>query len=782
MLAQYFYRMKKIVLVLIALIGYQSAKGQFAKRNFTPQLPLTELSPQQAAQIRTAFSNQTMEGRVAANPELPQDKILSQEYSKLKDSIDESKKREITLKGAEQSAKTSVSALGVFGEEFFKANPLAFAPNENFATPTKYVLGPGDLIEVVVYGYQELERSLKVDPEGFINIPLGGMIQVSGLSIEEAERRIIARLTINGYNTLRTGESKLRVTLGQIRSINIYIVGAKSPGKYLIPSVSGIMHAIYVAGGPMENGSYRSIEIVRDNKVVRTVDLYDFMIFGRAVDDFTLRNDDVIRIPFFKKRVMVSGEFKRPSIYELKETETFADAIHFAGGLNDAAFSDQLLVSRYVPNEGVKYFNLELQDYTAKPNAGDHILSSQAQGPDRNFITLLGPLYNPGRQGWEPSTTLAEALSKAGGAQPQLYSERGLIIRSSFSGDRSYLQFDPKDDLSQIQLNERDTVLFFDDNVFSRPETVSILGEVEIQGAYRFGEGLKVKDLIAMSNGFNKYAYKGFVEVNRRIRSRTNPVVVERIELDSALNLGTKGDFVLKPGDVVIVRPNPDIQTTRTVTLKGEWTFPGVYALESRADRLIMVMGRAGGLSRQADLRGVYIIRNVFDRPKIQNDISYKLENDKIAGALVDSNSIDTIAITAFSRRFKHWNYSLQDGDEIVALEKKSDVRVTGAVQNPTIIMHERSKRVNYYVNSAGGATNFGKIRKSYVKYPNGMGRKSKNFLFFAVYPKVPPGSSVIVPMVPTQEKKFDPAEVAMYSAVLGFFSSTILSLVVLLR
>ena len=324
---------------------------------------------------------------------------------------------------------------------------------------------------------------------------------------------------------------------------------------------------------------------------------------------------------------MVSGEFKRPSIYELKETETFADAIHFAGGLNDAAFSNQLLVSRYVPNEGVKYFNLELQDYTAKPNAGDHILSSQAQGPDRNFITLLGPLYNPGRQGWEPSTTLAEALSKAGGAQPQLYSERGLIIRSSFSGDRSYLQFDPKDDLSQIQLNERDTVLFFDDNVFSRPETVSILGEVEIQGAYRFGEGLKVKDLIAMSNGFNKYAYKGFVEVNRRIRSRTNPVVVERIELDSALNLGTKGDFVLKPGDVVIVRPNPDIQTTRTVTLKGEWTFPGVYALESRADRLSMVIGRAGGLSRQADLRGVYIIRNVFDRPKIQNDISYKLEN-----------------------------------------------------------------------------------------------------------------------------------------------------------
>lgn len=776
--------MKKIVLVLIVLIGYQSANGQFAKRNFTPQLPLTELSPQQAAQIRTAFSNQTIEGREATNPELPQNKILSQEYSKLKDSIDESKKREITLKGNDQPEKNSVDKLSVFGEEFFTANPLAFAPNENFATPTKYVLGPGDLIEVVVYGYQELDRSLKVDPEGFINIPLGGMIQVSGLSIEEAERRIIARLAINGYNTLRTGESKLRVTLGQIRSINIYIVGAKSPGKYLIPSVSGIMHAIYVAGGPMENGSYRSIEIVRDNKVVRTVDLYDFMIFGRAVDDFTLRNDDVIRIPFFKKRVMVSGEFKRPSIYELKETETFADAIHFAGGLNDAAFSNQLLVSRYVPNEGVRYFNLELKDYTAKPNAGDHILSSQAQGPDRNFITVLGPLHNPGKQGWEPSTTLADALSKAGGPQPQLYTERGLIIRSSFSGDRSYLQFDPKDDLSQIQLSERDTVLFFDDNVFTRPETVSILGEVEIQGAYRFGEGLKVKDLIAMSNGFNKYAYKGFVEVNRRIRSRTNPVVVERIELDSALNLGAKGDFVLKPGDVVIVRPNPDIQTTRTVTLKGEWTFPGVYALESRADRLSTVMGRAGGLSRQADLRGVYIIRNEFDRPKIQNDISYKLD-DNVSEATITSNSIDTIAITAFSRRLKNWNYSLKDGDEIVALEKKSDVRVTGAVQNPTIIMHNQSKRINFYVNSAGGITNFGKIRKSYVKYPNGMSRKSKNFLFFAVYPKVPPGSSVIVPMeleLPTQEKKFDPAEVAMYSAVLGFFSSTILSLVVLLR
>jgi len=770
--------MKKIVLVVIALIGYQTAYGQFAKRNFTPQLPLTELSPQQAAQIRAAFSNQTLEGREATNPELPKKMLLSQEYAQLNDSIDEFKKREIALKGTDQSDKSKVGTLGVFGEEFFTANPLAFAPNENFATPTKYVLGPGDLIDVVVYGYQELERSLKVDPEGFVNIPLGGMIQVSSLSIEEAERRIIARLAVNGYNTLRTGESKLRVTLGQIRSINVYIVGAKSPGKYLIPSVSGIMHAIYVAGGPMENGSYRSIEIVRDNKVVRTVDLYDFMIFGRTVDDFTLRNDDVIRIPFFKKRVMVSGEFKRPSIYELKDSETFADAIHFAGGLNDAAFSDQLLVSRYVPNEGVKYFNLEQNNLTAIPNAGDHIQSSQAQGPDRNFITLLGPLYNPGRQGWEPSTTLAEALSKAGGAQPQLYSERGLIVRSSFSGVRSYLQFDPKGDLSQIQLSERDTVLFFDDNVFSRPETVSILGEVEIQGAYRFGEGLKVKDLIVMSNGFNKYAYKGFVEVNRRIRSRTNPIVVERIELDSALNLGAKGDLLLKPGDVVIVRPNPDIQTTRAVTLKGEWTFPGVYTLESRADRLSIVMSRAGGLTRQADLHGIYIIRNDFSRPKIQKDVTLNRKVDSIPDLNIVVNSTDTIALNAFSRRLKDWNYSLQDGDTIVALERKSDVRVTGAVQNPTIIMHNRSKRVNYYVNSAGGPTNYGKIRKSYVKYPNGMGRKSKNYLLFTVYPKVPAGSTVVVPIeleLPTKEKKTDPAEVAIYTSVLGFLSSTII-------
>jgi hypothetical protein len=187
---------------------------------------LTDLTQQQADQIRNAFSKQAMEGREASSPELFQNELLAQQYAKLKDSIDESKKREITLKGSDQAENAKVGKLGVFGEDFFKDNPLAFAPNESFATPTKYVLGPGDLIEVVVYGYQELERSLKVDPEGFVNIPLGGMVQVSGLSIEEAERRIIARLAINGYNTLRTGESKLRVTLGQIRSINIYVVGA----------------------------------------------------------------------------------------------------------------------------------------------------------------------------------------------------------------------------------------------------------------------------------------------------------------------------------------------------------------------------------------------------------------------------------------------------------------------------------------------------------------------------------------------------------------------------
>ena len=348
----------KIFVLASMLAASNSVWGQFARKNFTPQIPISEISSQQAEQLRANYRQKQSVGGLNVDPELSEQKAIAQRVRKDNDSTQGAEVRKIALEGESSQEEITSKELEVFGFSFFKQANFSFLPGENFPTPAKYNLGPGDHLELVIFGYQEAEMNFIIDPEGFVNIPFGGLVQLSGLALEDAEERIKLRMTRNGYRTLSTGESKLKLRVSKIRSINVYITGAKNSGKYVIPSISGLMHALYVAGGPMSSGSLRNIEVVRNSEVVRRIDLYDFMIFGRNVDDFVLQNEDVIRIPFFNRRVSLEGEFKRPAIYELKDSESFANAISFAGGLNDAAFTSNILLSRYSKDQGIRYENL----------------------------------------------------------------------------------------------------------------------------------------------------------------------------------------------------------------------------------------------------------------------------------------------------------------------------------------------------------------------------------------------------------------------------------------
>ena len=774
----------KIFVLASMLAASNSVWGQFARKNFTPQIPISEISSQQAEQLRANYRQKQSVGGLNVDPELSEQKAIAQRVRKDKDSTQGAEVRKIALEGESSQEEITSKELEVFGFSFFKQANFSFLPGENFPTPAKYNLGPGDHLELVIFGYQEAEMNFIIDPEGFVNIPFGGLVQLSGLALEDAEERIKLRMTRNGYRTLSTGESKLKLRVSKIRSINVYITGAKNSGKYVIPSISGLMHALYVAGGPMSSGSLRNIEVVRNSEVVRRIDLYDFMIFGRNVDDFVLQNEDVIRIPFFNRRVSLEGEFKRPAIYELKDSESFANAISFAGGLNDAAFTSNILLSRYSKDQGIRYENLSLDALNQTPMPGDRLIARKVEGPERQYLVIEGMVHNPGRQGWHDGIQLTDALVRAGGLQPEAFMQRGLIVRSPISGARTYHQFSPAS-IADIELYERDTVIFFDATVFIPKNEIYVYGEVNEPGAFRFGAGITLSDAMVLAKGFNKKAFKGFIEVNRSIRGRDRMLQMERFAIDSTFEWSVLSEVLLRPNDVVIVRPNPEIQEIRTVTLEGEWEFPGTYPMETRSDVLRTLVRRAGGLSPFADLNGIYIIRSVKAPVEINK---FSDANDSTKGILnspLHRPLSDTIALDFSRKSPTSSSFILQSGDRVIALERKSMVRITGAVNDPKFVSHTYSRRAKYYVGLAGGSLNEGELRKTYVTLPSGANLKVKNYRLFKIYPKVPSGSTVVVPIDMRyfeEEQKTDPAQVAMITSVLGFLSTTMIGILSLLR
>jgi protein involved in polysaccharide export with SLBB domain len=772
-------------LYLCLLLGAALAShAQFAKQNFAPQIT-TELSPSDAQKIKATIKP----GAVRRAPESVDAtdnqivRALQNELARIRDSVSTARTRRVALQGKTQDSSAKEAELVVFGSEFFSNPSFSFVPGENFPTPENYVVGPGDIIDLVIFGYQETEMELKVSPEGSVNIPFGGVVQVSGLNLNETEQRIKVRMSRNGYQTLSTGESKLKLTIAKIRSINVFVVGAKNSGKYSIPSISGVMHALYVAGGPMLQGSFRNIELVRNGKVHKVIDLYDFMINGRKLDDVILMNNDIIRIPFFERRVVLEGAFKRPAIYELKASETYADAIGFAGGLTDNAFKDHILGTRFVTDKGLVNFNLTPSEWSSSPKSGDRLTARLSDGPRTEYAVVDGSVFNPGAFGWTASMTVANLLNASGGVHTDAFRGRGLIVRSPLGLPKKYLMFSLDADLESIPIESRDTLLVFSSTTFLNPQKIQVLGEVKEPGEFDFGTGLSLADALALSKGFTDKALKGTVVVSRSVRSKTLLSEVLRVAIDSSLMI-TAAEFALKPNDVIMVRPNPEINKQRSVTLEGEWTLPGVYPLQTRFDRLKTIYGQAEGLTSFADPNGVIILR---PRTEARNPSEFELFDDTTStlAALNRLVVFDTIALRINDRSNQSLNFVLKDGDRIIALERSTAVHITGAVHQKTFVMHQTGRRAKFYVRASGGFDPSALKSKTYVRLPNGRTRSTMHIVGFRVYPRVSPGSQVIVPIDPKyglDNKKVDPTQLAVVTSLLGFLSTTTIAILQLVQ
>jgi protein involved in polysaccharide export with SLBB domain len=674
--------------------------------------------------------------------------------------------------------KDEANAL-VFGSELFDTPTLNFEPNLKLATPINYVLGPGDELQISVYGIQEFSDTVPVSVEGKVNIQYVGQIAVSGMTIEAATVKIknaIARV----YSTVRDGQSQVGVSLSSIRTIKVTLIGSRQPGNYSVSSLATVYNALFLGGGPAKNGSYRNIELIRNNKVYRTIDLYRFLVNGNQSDNIGLKDNDVIRIPSYNQRVALEGQVKRPGIFEMKSGESFQDLLTFASGFNEFAFTASVNVLQKTDKE-FKVKDVKASEFKLyKPRSGDVFTVTKILNRFENRIKIEGAVFRPNTYSFYEGMRIADLVVKADGLKEDAYTARATIVRlkSDFTKEavavnlRKALQGDAQ---ANILLKKEDIVTVFSILDFKEEYKVTIDGEIKKPGAYDYNPALTLNDLLVQAGGLIGSASKR-VEVARMIKSEdieaTNTARAEIFNIEiTPENNEQAENFVLAPFDVVNIRRMAVYEKPEMVVVSGSVNYPGKYVLAYKKEKVYSVIQRAGGLTLSADTKGVRIKRpinaqQIEDIANVIFDISKNVVDETVA----KKDTVNNSELKKLKEELKFatipldWdkivrnpnnrtNITLLPGDEIEAVDFSESVKVTGSVLLTSEIPYNRGRGIGYYLSAVGGTDSKAWKRKAYVIYPNGHAAVTGSFLFFKSYPKVTPGSQIVIPEKPLTKK-----------------------------
>lgn len=658
----------------------------------------------------------------------------------------------------------------VFGSDIFKDVNLSFEPNLRLATPTDYVLGPDDELLIDVYGMSEISHKVYVSPEGNIRIPNIGMITVGGLTIDEAKRVITSRLS-SIYGGIRSKNTFVSIALGDIRSITVNVIGeVVYPGSYSIPSLATVFNAIYQSGGPKESGSFRVIEVIRNSKVIASIDLYDFIVYGKQ-SNLRLRDQDAIKVLPYQNRVTLIGEVKTPAIFEMKKGETIANLINFAGGFSEKAYRERITASRNTLKEKsvIDVAHTEFNTFLTEP--GDEYNVGKLLNRFVNRVQVSGAIYRPGAYALSPGMTAADLLKKAEGLKEEAYATRAIIFRKSATGLAEMSSFSPRNSLEgkeTVLLQKEDSVVISSVLDMKEDDYVFLSGEVVNPNRYPFAEGMTLRDLILLGNGFKNKADVSEVEVFRQVSDvkllNENVVKSEsfKIELnkDWASNDKTS-TFKLKREDRVIVRPIFGYEEPKEVKIEGEVRAPGVYILMSKNQRISDLIYKSGGVTSYAYLSGAFLIRQLEKKEsekklltQVTNNLTTKLKKQsesadslKVKKELLAESDIVSINLEKILKQpGSEYDLKLEAGDELYIPKYLETVKVTGEVLRPNTVRYDKRLSFTDYVDASGGYGSNALIRKGYVIQANGSVQTVKRFLWFKHYPKVTPGSKIVIP------------------------------------
>ncbi len=673
----------------------------------------------------------------------------------------------------------------VFGAELFKNGNITFEPNLRIATPKSYIVGPDDKLIIDLTGDNERSYNLQVSTEGAINLEYVGRIMVGGLTIEQATSKIKAAMS-KTYPSLKTGRTSVAINLGNIRSIQVTVTGqAVKTGSYTLPSLANVYRALYVSGGPSQNGSFRNIQVIRNNKVIATIDVYDFLLKGIQTGNVRLQDQDVINIPTYDKRVEISGEVKDAAIFEVKPNETLQDVIRFAQGFTADAYTAKIKTFQNT-NKERRIRDISASQYAVyQPKNGDKFVVEAILERFENRVEIIGAVFRPGIYALDKGLTLSGLIKKADGITEDAFLNRGYINRLNPDKTQFFVSFDVAKILSgeekDILLTREDKVTI--NSIFDLREeyTVTIQGEVRAPGTFEYAENIKLEDIIQMAGGLKEGASPNRIEVSRRIKnndpnsvsSKTADLFVVNVDEDLKV-LGEK--FKIQPFDIISVRSSEGYVIQKQVKIEGEVLYPGMYTITSKDYRISDLIKRAGGLTTFAYAEGASLKRPGAEKvnPADKNAINNQEEEEKkflnlervkeknlntpdtankIDEKLAQSDLVGINLERILQKPLSRQDLILEEGDIIRVPKQLQTVKVTGEVLNPNSIVYVPGKSFKQYVNGAGGFTNAALKNRAYIKYANGSAEAAKKFLFFNNYPKVKPGAEIMVPVKAEREK-----------------------------
>ena len=683
-----------------------------------------------------------------------------------------------------EAVPTGIRDLGadleVFGSQVFRgarrSAVLAAPPGE------EYVLGPGDRLFLYITGDVEQAHALEVTREGTAFIPRAGSMVVTGLTLAEFETRLGGRLR-NIYSGIGRGpESRTRysVSLGRVRTIRVHVVGAvHAPGSYVVSSVASLVDAMYDAGGPTLQGSFRNVRLMRGNEEIE-VDLYPFLTNGRLDVNPRLREGDVVHVPWAHRQVAVRGMVRKPAIYEIREGEGLAALVDFAGGLLPTARTDLASVDRVLPPDERSpardrvHLDAPLSSVLAGKEvfpveAGDRILIWRVHDDVRRRVLVQGAVVAPGNYSWEPGLTVGSLIEMAGGLRPEALTSDVLVVRRDRSAGEVLRRMVVDLTMDRtLSLEEDDQVTIFSRAALREVDSVSIQGAVALPGRYLFVDGMTPGDLVLEAGGFLASAMPWRVEIARRLKSgsasygaqsissriRASVVETSRAAQFSDLPVGGEDsatgamEVELEPDDIVYVRQRAGFGPLATVTLEGQFVQAGDYVLNSAEERLSVVVARAGGLTSPL----------VTDIQLHRGDVIVAVNvGGTRRGALDDP--------------------ILQDGDRVVAVPFRNTIRVVGEVEFPTEVTFRAGLSVSDVLSEAGGVRSAGDRGALSVTYRDGSRETTRKILgLFRSDPVLFPGADVFVPTrVDLDDDSFD---WAAFSSIMLALASTIATMI----
>ncbi|WP_432712236.1 SLBB domain-containing protein [Pedobacter sp.] len=670
----------------------------------------------------------------------------------------------------------------VFGAALFSNSNLTFEPNLRMATPKSYIVGPDDELLIDLSGDNEASYNLKVSPEGAINLQYVGRISVGGLTIEQATSKIRSAMSAS-YPGLRSGRTQVSINLGNIRSIRVTILGEViRPGSYTLPSLATVFNVLYASGGPNENGSFRKIQVLRNNRVVSTIDIYDFLLKGVQTNNIRLQDQDVINVPVYLNRVSLTGEVKRPALFEVLPSETLADVLRFGGGFSKRAYTAQIKVLQNT-NKERRLVDIEEQEFaTYQPKNGDEYRVEAILDRFENRVEINGAVFRPGSYELEKGLTLKGLLAKAEGLREDAFLNRGYISRLNADLSLSLLSFDvdqiQQGSAADIPLQREDKVTI--SSIFDLREEykVTIQGEVRQPGTFKYAENMSLEALIQMAGGLNEGASPSRIEISRRIKNSditsasAQTADVFTVSVDKNLKIQDKS-FQLQPFDIVSIRNSEGYQIQKQVRVEGEVLFPGIYTISRKDERISDLVTRAGGLSPLAYVQGASLRRTGGHEIKTRDSLQ-RMEEERAKlmnlNRLKESGARDTMS---FEKNAQIWRSDLvginlerilknpvsredlilDDGDIIRIPRQLQTVRITGEVLQPNSIVYNKGKSFKNYINGAGGYSYNAYKKGVYIVYSNGSVAAAKKFLLFNNYPEVKPGAEIFVPKRADREK-----------------------------